>query len=116
MTSRSIPLLAAAALLGASVASAGTAGSRPAGVGVLVETTGGAHAAEIRAARADVARLRARGVDAQLRVTRSPSESLAAGATLVTRGAGTLITRDVAEAAAIVPLQHRLPELRVVRR
>jgi hypothetical protein len=107
--------IALAAALGAGVASAGVAGDGPSRVGVLVDTTRGPDAAALRAARADVARLRARGVDAELRVTRSPSQTLAAAATLATRGAGTLIVRDVAP-GTLAPLERRVPGVELVRR
>lgn len=108
-----LPLLAAATL-GAGAAVAGTP-PEP-GVGVLVETTRGADPAVLRAAEAEVATLRARGADAELRVARSPSESLAAAATLVTRGAGRLIVRGVDERAVLDPLRAVHPRLRIERR
>ena len=107
--------LALAASLGAGVASAGVGDDRPR-YGVLVETTRGPSPAAVAAARADVARLRARGLDAELRVTRSPSESLSAAATLATRGATTLVTRGADEARVLAPVRRGHPRLRIVRR
>ena len=123
MTVRSITLpLALAASLWAGVAAAGDGprGDRGAaargGVGVLVDTTRGPQPAAVTAARSEVARLRARGVDAELRVTRSPSETLAAATTLVTRGATTIVALDADAASALTPLEAARPGLRVVRR
>jgi len=60
--------------------------------------------------------LRAKGFDAQLRIARSPSEALAAAATLTTRGATTLVTHGVSEDAVLQPLADRRPDLEIVRR
>ena len=84
----------------------GAPATRPA-VGVLVEQTRGADPAQLRAARAEVGRIREAGGDAQLRVTRSPSESVAAAATLVARGAGRLTTYGVTDPAVLAPLRDR---------
>jgi hypothetical protein len=116
MTPRWIAPLAIAASLGAGVASAGVGGGQASRVGVIVDLTRGPDAAAVRAARADVASLRERGVDAELRVTHSPSESVAVVATLATRGARTLITRGVDEATVLAPLHDVRPGVRVVRR
>jgi hypothetical protein len=106
--------IATAASLGAAVASAGTGGAEPLRTGVLVETTSGT--GQVAAARADVRALRERGVDAELRIARSPSEALAAAATLATRGATTLVTRGVSETAVLRPLARRHASLEIVRR
>jgi hypothetical protein len=112
MTRRWILPLALAASCGAGVASAGTAGHPGRSVGVIVDTTKGFDRAAVRAAQADVARLRASGVGAELRVTRSPSQTVAAAATLVTRGAHTLVTRNVARSE----LRPLAADVRVVAR
>ena len=115
MTRHLIIPLAAAAFFGAAVASAGTGGGdTPLRTAVLVETTSGT--GEVPAARADVRALRAKGVDAPLRLARSPSEALAAAATLATRGATTLVTRGVSEDAVLRPLADSRPDLEIVRR
>src|SRR5690349_18903013 len=115
MTRSLIIPIAVAASFGAAVASAGTGGGdTPLRAGVLVETTSGT--GQVPAARADVRALRARGVDAELRIARSPSEALAAAATLATRGATTLVTRGVSEGAVLRPLAERRPDLEIVRR
>src|SRR4051812_45680198 len=103
MTFRWIILTALLASLGAGVASAAVSGDEPGRVGVIVDTTQGPDDVALRAAEHDVARLRAEGVGAELRVTRTPSESLAAAATLTTRGARTLIVRHV-DRATLEPL------------
>lgn len=105
-----------AVVMGGGVAAASGGGGEPPRAGVIVETTAGPDAGAVRAGRAEVARLRAAGFDAELRVTRSPSESLAAAATLVTRGAATLHTFAVDEDAALRPLAERRPGVRLVRR
>src|SRR4051812_34630228 len=86
---RSAPLRALVAVLavgvagtGVAVAGGGSAASQPR-VGVIVDGTRGFDAAAVAAARSDVDSLRRRDVGAELRVTRTPSESLAAAATLV---------------------------------
>lgn len=90
---------------------------RPApAVGVLVETTaGGAYAAAVPEARAAVAGARRRGGAVQLRAPTSPSDSLAAAATLATRGARTLIVVGADEAAVVGPLRTRSPGVRIIR-
>src|SRR4051794_15559051 len=99
-----LPLITLVAWLGAGAASAGVAGQDPVRVGVIVDTTRGPDAAAVGAARADVRRLRAAGVEAELRITHSPSESLAAAATLATRGAATLVVRDVDPESVLAPV------------
>jgi hypothetical protein len=108
---RAVLAVAAAATLGAGIASAGTVGDRQ-DVGVLVDTTAGPDAPAIARARAEVARLRAAGAEAQLRVTRSPSETVAAAATLATRGATTLIVHGV-RPGLLAPLG---PGIRLIER
>ncbi len=101
-------LITLAFLAGVATGEAGDgAPATPSPVGVLVEQTRGADQAQLRAARAEVQRIRARGADAQLRVTRSPSESVAAAATLVARGAGRLVTYGVTDPALLGPLRDR---------
>ena len=85
-------------------------------VNAIVDATQGYDHAAVAAARADVGRLKARDVEAQLRVTRSPSETLAAATTLVTRGATTLIVRHVDAGRLLAPLQRSHPGLRIVVR
>src|SRR3954452_9909103 len=112
MTRHLIIPIAVAASFGAAVASAGTGASdAPLQTGVLVETTSGT--GQVPAARADVRALRARGVDAELRIARTPAEPLAAAATLATRGATTLVTRGVSEDAVLRPLADRRPGLEI---
>ncbi len=101
-------LIALAFLAGVATGEAGDGapGTRPS-VGVLVDQTRGADAAQLRAARVQVRRIRAGGGDAELRVTRSPSESVAAASTLVARGAGRLVTYGVTDPALLGPLRDR---------
>ena len=109
---RSLLALLLAGSLGTGAAFAGTTSDRPARVGVIVDGTRGYDRAAVNAARADVARRD----NAELRVTRSPSESLAAAATLVTRGARTLIVYGVDDAAVLAPIRDAHPGVRIVRR
>ncbi len=67
-------------------------------VGVVVDQTAGADARAVARARSEVARLRSAGTPAELRIARSPSEAVAAGATLAARGAGRLVTYDASDA------------------
>lgn len=107
MTKFVTTLLLTAAAAGASAGAGSGAGS----VGVIVDTTRGPDVAMLRAARAEVAR-----TGAALRVTRSPSESVAAAATLVARGATTIVTYGVAGDAVSGPLGRSRPDVRVVPR
>lgn len=85
--------------------------------GVVVEETRGTSAVLRREARAEVAALRARGVAAEMRVARSPSEALAAASTLATRGAGRLVLFRPDPVAVLGPLRAERPALRLeVRR
>lgn len=106
-------LVALLATAGVGAAVAGTPGTP--GTGVLVELTRGPDPAAVRAAQAEVARLRSRGTDAELRVARSPSEALGAAVTLATRGAGRLVVHGVSEDAVLAPLLRARPGLQVDR-
>ncbi len=75
-------------------------------VGVLVDQTRGEDARTVAVARAQVARLERRGVEAELRVARSPSASLGAAAALVTRGAGRLVVYGVRDPGPLAPLRE----------
>jgi hypothetical protein len=68
-------------------------------VGVVVDQTRGADPRAVADARRDVARLRASGTPAELRVTHSPAQTLAAASTLVVRGADRLVTYGADHAA-----------------
>jgi hypothetical protein len=81
-------------------------GAEKPAVGVLVEQTTGASPAAVRAATAEVERLRASGARAELRVTPSPSQALGAAASLAAGGAERLVTYG-ADPAVVAALRSR---------
>ncbi len=68
-------------------------------VGVVVDQTRCTDSRAVAEARREVARLRASGTPAELRVTHSPAQTLAAASTLVVRGADRLVTYGADHAA-----------------
>jgi ABC-type sugar transport system substrate-binding protein len=115
LPSRALALVLAATLV-TGIAFAGGPSEPEPRAGVIVDGTSGLDLAALAAAKADVKRLRANEVTAELRVTRTPSESLAAAATLAARGATTLIVRGVDARSVLAPLQRSHPGLHIVVR
>ncbi len=76
-------------------------------VGVIVDQTRGADARAVADARREVARLRAGGTPAELRVTHSPAQTVAAASTLAFRGADRLVTYGATHAAVAEALEGR---------
>lgn len=87
--------------------------SGPLEVGVVVEETRGGSARLRQAARAEVAALAGRGIPAEVRTARSPSEALASAATLVTRGARRLVLISPDPDAVVAPLRRARPGVRL---
>jgi hypothetical protein len=77
-------------------------------VGVVVDQTRGADPRAVAEARREVARLRASGTPAELRVTHSPAQTAAAASTLVVRGADRLVTYGETHAAVAGALDGRV--------